>query len=107
MKMHLPRKHGIRKESRLKEDENAYGPGRSDKVKSKDSTENFLRMIWELLVWPLILENNRAYFAVACSLPGMKKVLGMIIGTPNLSIRTSRTNSAREDENVACLLKGC
>ena len=29
-----------------------------------DSTENFLRMIWELVVWPLILENNRAYFAV-------------------------------------------
>jgi hypothetical protein len=37
---------------------------KSDTRKTKDSTENFLRMIWELVVWPLILENDRAYFAV-------------------------------------------
>ncbi|PWU79062.1 MAG: hypothetical protein DLM72_19340 [Candidatus Nitrosopolaris wilkensis] len=29
-----------------------------------DSTENLLRMIWELVVWPLILENDRTYFTV-------------------------------------------
>jgi hypothetical protein len=64
IKMRLLRRH------RLKEDENpTYSPGNhgkveSDKRKSKDSTENFLRMIWELVVWPLILENDRAYFAV-------------------------------------------
>lgn len=67
--MRLLRKHRIRKERRLKEDENRYSPGNhgkaeSDKRKSKDSTEYFLRMIWELVVWPLILENDRAYFAV-------------------------------------------
>ena len=65
----LPR-HRIRKEIRLKEDENTtnspgnHGKTESDKRKSKDSTENSLRMIWELIVWPLILENDRAYFAV-------------------------------------------
>jgi hypothetical protein len=68
MKMRLLRKHRVRKESRLKEEDNPYSPGNhekadSDKRKSKDSTENFLRMIWELVVWPLILENDRAYFA--------------------------------------------
>ena len=67
--MRLLRKHRVRKESRLKEDENPYSPSNhgnaeSDKRKSKDSTENFLRMTWELVVWPLILENDRAYFAV-------------------------------------------
>ncbi len=36
----------------------------STKTKAKDSTENLLRMIWELVVWPLILENDRTYFAV-------------------------------------------
>jgi len=68
--MRLLRRHRIRKEIRLKEDENPtnspgnHGKTESDKRKSKDSTENSLRMIWELIVWPLILENDRAYFAV-------------------------------------------
>lgn len=67
--MRLLRKYRVRKESRLKEDHNPFSPGNhgkaeSDKRESKGSTENFLRMIWELVVWPLILENDRAYFAV-------------------------------------------
>jgi hypothetical protein len=68
--MRLLRRPRMRKETRLKETENpTYSPGNhgkveGDKRKSKDSTENFLRMIWELVVWPLILENERAYFAV-------------------------------------------
>lgn len=68
--MRLLRRHRIRKQTRLKGDENPiYSPGNhgkveGDKRKSKDSTENFLRMIWELVVWPLILEKGRAYFAV-------------------------------------------
>jgi hypothetical protein len=54
----------------LNEDENpTYSPDNhwkveGDKRKSKDSTENFLRMLWELVVWPLILENDRPYFVV-------------------------------------------
>jgi hypothetical protein len=73
--MHLLRRHRIRKETRLKEDENPTysqdnqkillgGKAEGDKRKSKDSTENFLRMIWELVVWPLILENDRPCFGV-------------------------------------------
>ena len=68
--MRLLHRHRIRKETRLKEDENpTNSPGSHEKTegykrKSKDSTENSLRMIWELIVWPLILENYRAFFAV-------------------------------------------
>jgi len=68
--MRLLHRRRIRKETRLKEDENpTNSPGSHEKTesykrKSKDSTENSLRMIWELIVWPLILENDRAFFAV-------------------------------------------
>ena len=68
--MRLLRRHRIRKETRLKEDENSTNsPGSHEKTesykrKSKDSSENSFRMIWELIVWPLILENDRAFFAV-------------------------------------------
>jgi hypothetical protein len=58
----------MHKETRLKGDENpTCRPGNHGKVegdKRKDSTENFLRMIWELVVWPLILQNGRPYFVV-------------------------------------------
>jgi len=33
-------------------------------TRSSDSTEILLRMIWEMVVWPLILESNRTYFSV-------------------------------------------
>jgi hypothetical protein len=68
--MRLLHAHRIRKETRLKEDENpTNSPGSHEKTesykrKSKDSTENSLKMIWELIVWSSILENDRAFFAV-------------------------------------------
>ena len=70
--MHLLRRHGVGKERRLKEDGNAveneewqyHEKEKSNNTRPKDSTENLLRMIWELVVWPLILENDRTYFAV-------------------------------------------
>jgi hypothetical protein len=66
--MHLLRRHGGRKEMRLKDDANAIENEKlechekSSNIKTKDSTENLLRMIWELVVWPLILENSRTHF---------------------------------------------
>ena len=71
--MHLLRRHGGGKERRIKDDGNAIeNEGRqyhekeksNNKARTKDSTENLLRMIWELVVWPLILENDRTYFSV-------------------------------------------
>ena len=72
--MHLLRRHGGDKERKLKDDSNAieneerrkyYEKEKSNnKARTKDSTENLLRMIWELIVWPLILENDRTYFSV-------------------------------------------
>lgn len=69
--MHLLRRHGRGKERRLKDDGNAIeNEGRqyhekeksNNTTRAKDSTENLLRMIWELVVWPLILENDRTCF---------------------------------------------
>jgi hypothetical protein len=69
--MHLLRRHGRGKERRLKDDGNAIeNEGRqyhekeksNNTTRAKDSTENLLRMIWELVVWPLILENDRTDF---------------------------------------------
>jgi hypothetical protein len=66
--MHLLRRHGVRNERRLKDDGIAVEDAKleyhekSSNIRTKDSTENLLRMIWELVVWPLILENNRTYF---------------------------------------------
>ena len=74
IRMHLLRIHGRGKERKLKDDGNAieneerrqyHEKEKSDnKTRTKDSTENLLRMIWELVVWPLILENDRTYFSV-------------------------------------------
>jgi hypothetical protein len=36
----------------------------NNSIRSKDSTETHLRMIWELVVWPLILEIDMSYFSV-------------------------------------------
>jgi hypothetical protein len=36
----------------------------NNSIRSRDSTETHLRMIWELVVWPLILEIDRTYFSV-------------------------------------------
>ncbi|HET7149646.1 MAG TPA: hypothetical protein VFI73_14255 [Candidatus Nitrosopolaris sp.] len=47
------------KELQYSEKENSNNPARA-----KNSTENLLRMIWELVVWPLILENERMYFTI-------------------------------------------
>jgi len=55
---------------RLKDDGNAIENEKlechekSSNTETKDSTENLLRMIWELVVWPLILENSSTYFSV-------------------------------------------
>jgi hypothetical protein len=72
--MHLLRRHGGGKERKLKDDSNAIENEErrqyhekdksNNKARTKDSTENLLRMIWELVVWPLILENDRTYFSV-------------------------------------------
>ena len=71
--MHLLRRHGRGKERRLKDDDNAIENEErqyhekeksNNTTRAKDSTENLLRMIWELVVWPLILENDRPYFTV-------------------------------------------
>jgi hypothetical protein len=71
--MHLLRRHGRGKERRLKDDGNAIENEErqyhekeksNNTTRAKDSTENLLRMIWELVVWPLILENDRTYFTV-------------------------------------------
>ena len=72
--MHLLRRHGRGKERKLKDDGNAieneerpqyHGKEKiNNKTRTKHSTENLLRMIWELVVWPLILENDRTYFTV-------------------------------------------
>jgi hypothetical protein len=72
--MHLLRRHGGGKERKLKDDSNAIENEKrrqyhekeksNNKARTKDSTENLLRMIWELVVWPLILENDRTYFSV-------------------------------------------
>jgi hypothetical protein len=71
--MRLLRRHGGGKERRLKDDGNAVENEKgqyhekeksNNTTRAKDSTENLLRMIWELVVWPLILENNRTYFTV-------------------------------------------
>jgi hypothetical protein len=72
--MHLLRRHGGGKERKLKDDSNAIENEErrqyhekeksNNKARTKDSTENLLRMIWELVVWPLILENDRTYFSI-------------------------------------------
>jgi len=71
--MHLLRRHGRDKERRPKDDGNAVENEErqyhekeksNNTTRAKDSTENLLRMIWELVVWPLILENDRPYFTV-------------------------------------------
>jgi hypothetical protein len=71
--MRLLRRHGGGKERRLKDDGNAVENEKgqyhekeksNNTTRAKDSTENLLRMIWELVVWPLILENDRTYFTV-------------------------------------------
>ena len=74
IRMHLLRRHGGGKERKLKDDSNAIENEErlqyhekeksNNKARTKDSTENLLRMIWELVVWPLILENDRTYFTV-------------------------------------------
>lgn len=74
IRMHLLRRHGGGKEGKLKDDGNAIEneerrqyhekEKNNNKARTKDSTENLLRMIWELVVWPLILENDRTYFSV-------------------------------------------
>jgi hypothetical protein len=74
IRMHLLRRHGGGKERKLKDDSNAIENEErrqyhekeksNNKARTKDSTENLLRMIWELVVWPLILENDRTYFSV-------------------------------------------
>jgi len=71
--MHLLRRHGRGKERRPKDDGNAVENEErqyhekeksNNTTRAKDSTENLLMMIWELVVWPLILENDRTYFTV-------------------------------------------
>jgi len=71
--MHLLRRHGRDKERRPKDDGNAVENEErqyhekeksNNTTRAKDSTENLLMMIWELVVWPLILENDRTYFTV-------------------------------------------
>src|SRR5712691_1503676 len=71
--MRLLRRHGRGKERRLKDDGTAieneerqyHEKDKSNNTtRAKDSTENLLRMIWELVVWPSILENDRTYFTV-------------------------------------------
>jgi hypothetical protein len=72
--MHLLRRHGGGKERKLKNDGNPIENEElrqyhekeksNNKTRTKDSTENLLRMIWELVVWPLILENDRTYFSI-------------------------------------------
>lgn len=72
--MHLLRRHGRGKERKLKDDGNAIEneerrkyhekENSNNKARTKDSTENLLRMIWELVIWPLILETDRSYFSV-------------------------------------------
>jgi hypothetical protein len=72
--MHLLRRHGVGKERRLKDDGNTIENEErlqyhqkeksNNTTRAKDSTENLLRMIWELVVWPLILENDLTYFTV-------------------------------------------
>jgi len=72
--MHLLRRHGRGKERKLKDDGNAIENEErrqyhekeksNNKARTKDSTENLLRMIWELVIWPLILETDRSYFSV-------------------------------------------
>jgi hypothetical protein len=36
----------------------------NNSTRARDSTEILLRMIWELIIWPLILEINRTHFSV-------------------------------------------
>ncbi len=74
IRMHLLRRHGGGKERKLKDDSNAIENEErrqyhekeksNNKARTMDSTENLLRMIWELVVWPLILENDKTYFSV-------------------------------------------
>jgi hypothetical protein len=62
--MHLLRRHGRGNESRPKERQYYEKEKSNNTTRVNDSTENLLRMIWELVVWPLILENDRTYFSV-------------------------------------------
>jgi hypothetical protein len=62
--MRLLRRHRIRKETRLKEDENSTNRKRRATKENQKILLKIRRMIWELIVWPLILENDRAFFAV-------------------------------------------
>jgi len=36
----------------------------NNSTRTRESSEILLRMIWELVVWPLVLEINRTYFSV-------------------------------------------
>jgi hypothetical protein len=107
--MHLLRRHGVRKERRLRDDGNAADlqyleKEKSNNTRAKDSTENLLRMIWELVVWPLILENNRTYFVVEeyrakiselCALYEIQpvKLSGLLIAMVAKGLLTKRGNT--------------
>lgn len=110
--MHLLRRQGVRKEMRLRDDGNAaenkdlqyLEKEKSNNTRAKDSTENLLRMIWELVVWPLILENNRTYFVVEeyrakiaelCALYEIQpvKLSGLLIAMVAKGLLTKRGNT--------------
>lgn len=111
--MHLLRRHGRGKERRPKDDGNAVENEErqyhekeksNNTTRAKDSTENLLRMIWELVVWPLILENDRTYFTVEeyrvkmaefCAVYEIQplKLSGLLIAMVAKGILTKRGNT--------------
>jgi hypothetical protein len=111
--MHLLRRHGRGKERRPKDDGNVVENEErqyhekeksNNTTRAKDSTENLLRMIWELVVWPLILENDRTYFTVEeyrvkmaefCAVYEIQplKLSGLLIAMVAKGILTKRGNT--------------
>ncbi len=75
----------------------------NNSTRTTDSTEILLRMIWELVVWPLILEINRTYFTVEeyrlkmaefCAIYEIQplKISGLLIAMVAKGVLTKRGN---------------
>jgi hypothetical protein len=75
----------------------------NNSIRSRDSTETQLRMIWELVVWPLMHEIDRTYFNVEDYRPKVAefcanyeiqplKISGLLIAMVAKGLLTKRGN---------------
>jgi hypothetical protein len=75
----------------------------NNSTRARDSTEILLRMIWELVIWPLILEINRTHFSVEeyrlkmaefCAIYEIQppKISGLLIAIVAKGLLTKRGN---------------